>query len=435
MVQTYAEAGYRVTVVCTLFNTPAGIELRPEVLKWTHDVHILPSFLRAKDFPRYLKHLITSRGIQQVVLSNSQLIYEMLPALVEQLPDVQFIDVRFVFFSSSSSIFVVANPSRAQYLHNEAYDGWKSGGYPSYSLISQRYLARTLVCSSYLRQYLINAGHSNPSRIGIVKLGIDLSSSSSHPITPTSRQLAKQTMLGLEKDSETIVITVVGRLDPQKRPLLIPFIVNELMSKIEQDFIIVMIGDGDLRYKLERQVRLQKVEDYVQVMGTRNDTNDFLRATDIFLLPSVSEGLSIAVAEAMALGIPILTSRAGALPEQLGEDDSSSSSSRGRGLGGILVNHTLIDELDAPLYAEELKRLVEDPHLRNTLGMRGRELVTKGFDWRKTLKGMFEEVGKARNLVDGVEERSGGKGREGEKKLPHPSGEFPFTRARERDEC
>ena len=93
MVQLFAEAGYRVTVVCTLYKNPQGIELRPLVMQWTHDIHILPSFLRAHDFPRYIKYLIESRGIENVVLSNSQLMYELLPALTEQLPHVKFIDV------------------------------------------------------------------------------------------------------------------------------------------------------------------------------------------------------------------------------------------------------------------------------------------------------------------------------------------------------
>lgn len=93
MIQLYAEAGYRVTVLCTLYKAPEGVELRPEVLKWTHDVHVMPSFLRANDFPRYIKHLVESRGIEDVIFSNSQLIYEMLPALVEQLPQVKFVDV------------------------------------------------------------------------------------------------------------------------------------------------------------------------------------------------------------------------------------------------------------------------------------------------------------------------------------------------------
>lgn len=98
MIQTYAEAGYRVTVICTLFKNPEGIELRPEVMKWTHDVHVLPAIMRPNDFPRYIKHLISSRGSREVIFSNSQLIYEMLPALVEQMPNVKFIDVSLKSF-------------------------------------------------------------------------------------------------------------------------------------------------------------------------------------------------------------------------------------------------------------------------------------------------------------------------------------------------
>jgi len=99
MIQLYALAGYRVTVVCTLSKVPEGIELRPFALQYTHDIHILPTFLRMHDFPRYIKYLVDSRGIRQVILSNSQLAYEMLPALAEQMPDVEWIDVRPVLLS------------------------------------------------------------------------------------------------------------------------------------------------------------------------------------------------------------------------------------------------------------------------------------------------------------------------------------------------
>jgi len=99
MIQLYALAGYRVTVVCTLSKFPEGVELRPFALQYTHDIHVLPSFLRPHDFPRYLKHLVESRGVRQVIMSNSQLAYEMLPALAEHMPDVEWIDVRSPFSS------------------------------------------------------------------------------------------------------------------------------------------------------------------------------------------------------------------------------------------------------------------------------------------------------------------------------------------------
>ncbi|BGP14400.1 hypothetical protein JCM10213v2_002347 [Rhodosporidiobolus nylandii] len=373
MVQLYAAAGYRVTVLCTLYKVPEGIELRPHVLQYTHDVHILPSFLRVHDFPRYIRHLVRSRGIKQVVMSNSQLVYEMLPALVEQMPDVEWID----------------------YLHNEAYDGWKSGGYPRYSIISQRYLARTLTCSHYLKSWLLENGYVEPSRIGVVKLGIE--ASNFVPPTPSERDAAKASVLGLDPD--TTVITFVGRLDPQKRPTLIPRIVSELLKRVEEDFVVVMLGDGDLRRELEKLIKLLDVGEYVRVMGTQTDPSRFYAASDIFLLPSMSEGLSIAVAEAMAMGLPVVTARAGALAEQLGElDEHGVKAHSPDELGGILIDHELDKVHDPEQYADAVARLMTDDALRRRLGGNARRLVEDGFDWRTTLSGMFVETERAKNL-------------------------------------
>ncbi|GAA6009225.1 hypothetical protein JCM11491_004235 [Sporobolomyces phaffii] len=372
MIQLYAEAGYRVTLILTLSRVPDGIELLPQVLQYTHDVHLLPSFLRAHDFPRYFKHLVESRGAKQVILSNSQLLYEMLPALTEQMPDVEFID----------------------YLHNEAYDGWKSGGYPRYSLIFQRYLARTITCSHYLRQWLVEQGHLDAARIGVVKLGIEASHFT--PATPAARDHAKSTLLGLEPD--TVVITVVARMDPQKRSTLVPRIAKALSHLTEHDFVIVMIGDGDLRKPVERLVEAEGVGEFVKVLGNKDDPVRYLEASDVFLLPSMSEGISVAVTEAMAMGLPIVTARAGALPEQLGDLDERGNKKPGAALAGILIDHELDVVHDVAAYAQALASLVLDPTARRRLGGNARKLVETGFDWRTSLQGMFVETGKAKNL-------------------------------------
>lgn len=84
------------TVVCTLYLNPQGLDLVPFVSQWTRDLHILPAFLRANDLPRYIKHLIESRGTKEVLISNVQLMYELLPVLTELLPNVKFSDVRLL---------------------------------------------------------------------------------------------------------------------------------------------------------------------------------------------------------------------------------------------------------------------------------------------------------------------------------------------------
>ena len=187
---------------------------------------------------------------------------------------------------------------------------------------------------------------------------------------------------------------------------MVPDIADQLEKMGAQNFIIVMLGDGDLLVPLNNRIESLKVSSLVWPLGTVNEPQNYLRAADIFLLPSLSEGISIAVAEAMAMGLPVVTARAGALPEQLGEIGDWDPTR----LSGILVNHTLNNALDARMYAEELYVLLQDEQLRQAYGNRARKNVENTFDWRTTLKGMFREVGMASNLAE--KERVG---------LPHPA--------------
>jgi hypothetical protein len=92
-------------------NSITAAALRPQVAQYTSDIHFLPNFLRLDDFPGYIKYLINTRHIETVLMSNSQLIYEILPALAEQNPQVKWIDyVRLPFGSDENlSLFLTAS--------------------------------------------------------------------------------------------------------------------------------------------------------------------------------------------------------------------------------------------------------------------------------------------------------------------------------------
>lgn len=206
------------------------------------------------------------------------------------------------------------------------------------------------------------------------------------------KAMAKKDLLNISP--KTTVITIVGRLDPQKRPTLVPDIADALRrigNYKEGDFVIIMLGDGDKKDEVKERIGQFHVDRFVRVLGTVEHPETYLAATDIFLLPSMSEGISIAVAEAMAMGLPIVTARAGALPEQLGDTLGDPSL-----LAGVLIDHTLNAEKDAPMYADELDKLIRNPALQRKYGANGRRNVEKTFEWRKTLQGMFTEIAKAK---------------------------------------
>lgn len=103
------------------------------------------------------------------------------------------------------------------------------------------------------------------------------------------------------------VIGHIGRFDPQKNHVFLIEIFNEFF-KLEPDAKLMLIGDGKGRKKIEEKVKSLGLEDKVVFTGVRSDVADLLQAIDVFVFPSLYEGLGIAAVEAQAAGIPCVLS-------------------------------------------------------------------------------------------------------------------------------
>lgn len=106
---------------------------------------------------------------------------------------------------------------------------------------------------------------------------------------------------------DELVITTVGRLTPQKNPHEI-IRICEMLKNRGIRFRFLWFGKGELEEELRQEVRDKNLEDIIQFMGNRGDIYNVLQAADIFLFPSVWEGLGIACVEAQAAGLPTLCS-------------------------------------------------------------------------------------------------------------------------------
>lgn len=391
ILRTFARAGYRVTMVLTRLRFPDGLALRPKVAQYTHDIHVLPAFLRMHDFPPYTKYLIDSRGIDTVFMSNSLMIYEILPTLVEMTPRVRWVD----------------------YLHNENNDGWKNEGFPSLSLASRRYLDRTIVCSHHLKDFMVRRGYP-AERLGVVKLGINVTRFA--PVTDVERSFIKKSVLNVTED--TIVIAFSARLDTQKRPWMVPAsrllvvctttnrlthlmqdIMRVLMDRLADEPVVgvrdvqmVMMGEGQSRQATEERIKTTGVAPFVRILGIVDEPEVVMRGSDLFLLPTIVEGLSLAIAEAMALGLPIITSHVGGTPEQLGHIQDNLA------LGGRLVTLSGNETEESKQFADELYSLIHDAAERRRLGAEAARFVRQSFDQEITLQGMFRERDLARSM-------------------------------------
>jgi glycosyltransferase involved in cell wall biosynthesis len=126
----------------------------------------------------------------------------------------------------------------------------------------------------------------------------------------------EETRKGLGLTTGRRLIGTVGRLTAVKGHAHFLLAARQLLEDGE-DLHFVIVGDGPLLDQLREKAEELGIKDNVMFLGHRDDTYDLLRAMDIFVLPSLHEGIPMVMLEAMALARPVVASRVGGIPEVL----------------------------------------------------------------------------------------------------------------------
>jgi sugar transferase (PEP-CTERM/EpsH1 system associated) len=168
------------------------------------------------------------------------------------------------------------------------------------------------------------------------------------------------------------VIGTVGRLAAVKdQATLLRAVQSMLRDRTEwvASVRVLIVGDGPLRSELEQLARDLGVEQVIWFAGDRSDVPQLLRAMDLFVLPSLAEGISNTVLEAMASGLPVIATRTGGNPELVEED----------------VTGHLFPVGDQRALAEILTRMIDHPAAARTMGQAARRRTLERFDWQRTV--------------------------------------------------
>ncbi len=176
---------------------------------------------------------------------------------------------------------------------------------------------------------------------------------------------ALRSRLGFQEDRKLCVFA--GRFTPQKDPALL--LEAWAMGRWPQAHL-VLVGDGPLRRGLEARTASGPLAGQVTFAGATADVSQYLRAADLLVLPSRAEGMSNALLEAMACGIPIVATDLTGNREVLGEDRQA-----GR----------LVPPGDPAALAEAIGTLVASDSLCPELGTAARGVVEKRFDIQRVV--------------------------------------------------
>lgn len=104
-----------------------------------------------------------------------------------------------------------------------------------------------------------------------------------------------------------IVVGHVGRFNPQKNHSFLIDIFSECVQR-NSNTKLLLVGDGEGRQKIQDKVRDLGIQDKVIFTGIRSDVNELLQAMDVFVFPSLYEGLPVTMVEAQASGVPCIIS-------------------------------------------------------------------------------------------------------------------------------
>ncbi|MBP1934981.1 glycosyltransferase family 4 protein [Ammoniphilus resinae] len=174
----------------------------------------------------------------------------------------------------------------------------------------------------------------------------------------------KRRELGLPKDS--FVVLSVGELNKNKNH---ETIIKAIAQLGNSEIYYVICGLGPLEGNLKRLANELGLGDRVKLLGFRKDINEIFKASDIFVFPSFREGLSVALMESMACGLPVVCSHI-------------------RGNSDLIHNNKggfLIESSDVSGFAEAINNITDSKKLRLTYGQYNTEII-QGFNMTNVLQ-------------------------------------------------
>lgn len=177
--------------------------------------------------------------------------------------------------------------------------------------------------------------------------------------------------LGIGEDE--IMLLATGNLSPVKGHTGLISAVKLLVDQ-GRSVKCFIAGQGELKNALQQQIIECDLSSNVQLLGYRDDVPRLLKATDIFIMPSLNEALGYSILEAMAAGKPVIASNVGGIPEVITN-----------GKDGFLVNPG-----DAEALSNAIALLYADGERRKKLGEAGAEKVNRQFSVQGMIKNTAE---------------------------------------------
>lgn len=243
-------------------------------------------------------------------------------------------------------------------------DVWKRRKHIILERIGNLFSKKVIVNAHAIKDFVIRQERLNPDKIEVIYNGIEIDKFSNDK----DKAYYKKEILGFQENVR--IVTMIGTLSVKKSQTDFLKAAQKVLQIHNSNVKFLIVGAGPLEVYLKQLTYNLGIADYVFFSGFRDDISSILAATDIFVLPSLFEGLPNVILEAMASGLPVVATDVGGIPEVVEN-----------GKSGILIKPK-----DYPGLADTILDLLEKEDLRITMGRRGREIVEEKFNFERMLR-------------------------------------------------
>ncbi|NWG13900.1 MAG: glycosyltransferase [Acidobacteria bacterium] len=272
-------------------------------------------------------------------------LFRMVRVLAKCRPEIlAFNTPRPIFIGNLASRFV---PVRARIIFRRVNFPLKGGYFTRFKYTWG--IDGVVAISESIRSQLLLGGLPS-SLIRTIYEGMDLTSYPRRPLP------------NLHQPGDPVVVGTVAHLSAEKG---LRFLVEAatLIPDARSRLRFVVVGEGECRQELESLVEEKELASCFHFAGFQNRPAYYMGSFDMFVLPSLSEGLSSAILTAMACSLPVIATNVGGIPELVVD-----------GLNGLLV-----PPKDPVALAQAIRSLADDPDRCFRMGQRGRERVEERF--------------------------------------------------------
>ncbi len=243
-----------------------------------------------------------------------------------------------------------------------------------------------LVMSQSLKKNVLATHAVRERRVSVLSLGLDFSKFDESRTEPTQLRRSWGVGTSAESDETTLVIGLIGRIDPAKGQATLIQAAARLMKNSESlkkiaTLKFVMVGEetlgsvGHYLDELREMVRQFHLEEYVVFAGYHEDIPSVMAAMDIVVMPSRQEAFGLVAIEAQAMGKPVIISSGGSSQEIVGVEESM----------GLTVRPD-----DAYDLEKKILYLMEHPKEREAMAAKARTHVRTHYDRRVRMANLLE---------------------------------------------